>query len=200
MRFNPTLTQRSPPGALRSVHSATFVQLAEYSLRNTILYSTPSILPLLGDMILEEIKRYFQVETLYQVLEVSNNCSPEDLKKAYFRRSLEVHPDKITDSSLKESSKIKFQLLTEAYKILGSPQSRERYDNELVSSSTEHTLDSNSTAYDVIPLKLCDEHETSYSYDCRCSGRFILNKSLITATTTFIINCDSCSNNLKITS
>jgi len=60
----------------------------------------------------------------YLILGISENASPGDIRAAFRRRALELHPDR----SGMESGP--FQALQEAYSVLGDPERRRRYDRE----------------------------------------------------------------------
>ncbi|KAF6757205.1 DnaJ-domain-containing protein [Ephemerocybe angulata] len=66
------------------------------------------------------------VETeLYELLGVSPDSSPDDIKKAYKKKAKEHHPDKnINDPDAGQ----KFQEMAAAYEILNDPDAREVYD------------------------------------------------------------------------
>ncbi|KAI0693901.1 hypothetical protein BC835DRAFT_1351908 [Cytidiella melzeri] len=57
----------------------------------------------------------------YDLLEVSPDASESDLKKAYRKKALRLHPDKGGDPEL-------FKEVTHAYEILSDPQKRSIYD------------------------------------------------------------------------
>jgi curved DNA-binding protein len=59
----------------------------------------------------------------YKTLGVDRNASPDTIKKAYRQKASLYHPDK------EGGSKIKFQEVEEAYRILSDPQKRQHYDN-----------------------------------------------------------------------
>jgi DnaJ-class molecular chaperone len=61
----------------------------------------------------------------YELLEVSKDASPTDIKKSYRTLSLKYHPDK------PGGDKQKFQEIGEAYETLSDPQKKEQYDAEL---------------------------------------------------------------------
>jgi DnaJ-class molecular chaperone len=61
-------------------------------------------------------------KTLYEVLNVDESASPEDIKKAYRKRAKETHPDKNTG---KEEE---FIHVSKAYMILSDERKRKVYD------------------------------------------------------------------------
>lgn len=67
-----------------------------------------------------------ETRCLYDVLEVAQNASEDDLRKAYRRKALTLHPDKNQDSP--EATE-KFQLLQQAYEVLSDPHERAWYDS-----------------------------------------------------------------------
>lgn len=62
---------------------------------------------------------------LYARLGLKSDVSQDDIKKAYYKLSLEHHPDK--NQGCKASAE-KFRSVTEAYEILGNVASRAQYD------------------------------------------------------------------------
>jgi len=63
---------------------------------------------------------------LYRILGVPRNAGPDDIKRAYRRRSLRYHPDKNPDD---RDSKLKFQKVAEAFSVLSDETKRAKYDN-----------------------------------------------------------------------
>jgi DnaJ family protein A protein 2 len=63
-------------------------------------------------------------DTFYSILEVSETATPEEIKKAYRRLSMEFHPDKNKDPN----ATAKFQKISEAYETLGDPDKKKQYD------------------------------------------------------------------------
>mmetsp|Transcript_922 Transcript_922/g.1575 ORF Transcript_922/g.1575 Transcript_922/m.1575 type:complete len:652 (-) Transcript_922:128-2083(-) len=61
----------------------------------------------------------------YDLMGVSTNASPGDIKKAYYKEARKCHPDKCPDDP--DAAK-KFQTLGYAYQILSNEQSRATYD------------------------------------------------------------------------
>ena len=64
-------------------------------------------------------------ENYYKLLEVNNDASFEEIKKAYRRLSMIHHPDKNGNS---EESTIKFKQLASAYETLSDEEKRMMYD------------------------------------------------------------------------
>ena len=77
-------------------------------------------------------------ETLYSLLNVNNNASQEEIKKAYRKLSLELHPDRNKGDDTKAE---KFKKITTAYNILSNPTERTNYDSTL-SLNKFNTVDS----------------------------------------------------------
>lgn len=64
-------------------------------------------------------------DTHYQLLELPENATDEEIKKAYRKLSLKYHPDRNGGNPEMVS---KFQKINEAYEILGDAGSRKNYD------------------------------------------------------------------------
>ncbi len=65
----------------------------------------------------------------YKILGVSENASNHELRKAFCRLSIELHPD--TTSLEIEDAKNKFQKVLEAYENLNNDDLRKIYDEKL---------------------------------------------------------------------
>jgi DnaJ-class molecular chaperone len=63
--------------------------------------------------------------SFYNILEVSETASPEDIKKSYRKLSMLHHPDKNGNS---QESKEKIQKINEAYEVLGDAEKKKEYD------------------------------------------------------------------------
>lgn len=60
----------------------------------------------------------------YDVLDIKKDATDAEVKKAYKKSALSSHPDKGGSDEL-------FQMVNEAYKILGDPVARADYDRDL---------------------------------------------------------------------
>ena len=65
----------------------------------------------------------------YKILGVDENASNHDLRKAFCKLSIELHPD--TTSLEIDEAKSKFQDVLEAYENLNNSNSRKIYDDKL---------------------------------------------------------------------
>lgn len=61
----------------------------------------------------------------YEVLGVSRDAKPEEIKKAYRQKALKYHPDKNPGDA---SAEAKFKEAAEAYEVLRNPEKKSRYD------------------------------------------------------------------------
>ena len=67
----------------------------------------------------------------YKELDLSNNASEEEIKKAYKKLAIKYHPDKNPDN--KEEAEAKFKKISEAYQALTD---KEKYMRENIGSTT----------------------------------------------------------------
>ena len=67
--------------------------------------------------------------TYYKILGVNENASNNELRKAFCKLSIELHPD--TTSLELEDAKNKFQKVLEAYENLNNSNLRKLYDDKL---------------------------------------------------------------------
>ncbi len=63
----------------------------------------------------------------YEILGVAKDSTQEDIKKAYRKLSLQLHPDRNNNS---DESTQKYQEINSAYEVLGNEQERSNYDRQ----------------------------------------------------------------------
>ena len=66
------------------------------------------------------------MKNYYEILGVSKEATPEEIKKAYRKLSLKYHPDK------NSSGEEKFKEIAEAYDVLSHTDKKAKYDNAWV--------------------------------------------------------------------
>ncbi|EPX72026.1 DNAJ domain-containing protein [Schizosaccharomyces octosporus yFS286] len=71
----------------------------------------------------------------YSILNVSKKATQEEIRFAYKRAALETHPDRVSPNERTEATQ-RFQLVNEAFYVLGDPTRRSQYDRENSYSSS----------------------------------------------------------------
>lgn len=71
------------------------------------------------------------LKNYYEILEISQNASPEIVDKAYKVLVKKYHPDLQTDNNEKIKCEAKIKEINEAYDVLSNTQKRMEYDNSL---------------------------------------------------------------------
>ncbi|KAE9601918.1 hypothetical protein Lal_00040779 [Lupinus albus] len=85
----------------------------------------------------------------YEVLAVSRDSSPDEIRSAYRRLALQRHPDKLVQSGISQSeATAQFQELQHAYEVLSDPKERAWYDSH---RSQILFSDTNSVGSSVVP-------------------------------------------------
>lgn len=126
------------------------------------------------------------------------NSDPQDshgaIKESYQQLLLLHHPDK---NGGQESER--FLKIVEAWRTLGSIQSRQEYDAQLKCHSNE---EEDAMVWKELRLQDMTDNESYWCDDCRCGGEFILTRDeceeLSKEDQYILVNCDTCSFCLKI--
>ncbi len=63
----------------------------------------------------------------YRILDLNNNASTDEIKKAYRKLALQYHPDR--NHGKEEWANAKIKEINEAFSVLGDPKKRRHYDN-----------------------------------------------------------------------
>lgn len=90
--------------------------------------------------LIEEIENYFGTKNLYEVLNISKDAIGDQIKKAYRKASLKIHPDRVKESEKEEATK-KFQVLAQVHFVLNDPERKKLYDDHGIVAN-EDSLDS----------------------------------------------------------
>ena len=61
----------------------------------------------------------------YEILGITKNASPEEIKKAYRKKAIEFHPDKNPGDKTAEEN---FKTCAEAYEVLSDPNKKAKFD------------------------------------------------------------------------
>lgn len=71
--------------------------------------------------------------TYYEVLEIAESASYEEMRTAYRRMAQEYHPDRVPEhlKKLRRDAEEKLKQINEAWAVLGNPVKRQQYDAEL---------------------------------------------------------------------
>ncbi|KAF5336044.1 hypothetical protein D9611_006361 [Ephemerocybe angulata] len=94
--------------------------------------------------------------TFYDVLGIPKDAATDEIRKAYRKRALETHPDKLdinANEKEKQTAERQFHKVNEAFQTLGDASKRRRYD-ALLAFRTDPTLVSEDSA-----RRKADRHE-----------------------------------------
>lgn len=89
---------------------------------------------------LELCEKYFSTRDVYKLFEVEKTAVEKDIKKAYYKLSLLVHPDRVPEAQ-KEAATEKFKLLSKLYQILADKDKRALYDEQGIIDDDEDNLE-----------------------------------------------------------
>jgi len=82
-------------------------------------------------MKIEDIYSRYESMDYYTVLGIDKNASLNKIRKAYYKRAKEFHPDKhfyIESDTIRNKLTRLFSYITDAYRTLSDPEDRQRYD------------------------------------------------------------------------
>lgn len=86
-----------------------------------------AIFPLEKMSFFESLETHFGTRDLYEVLRLTKAASESEIKRAYRKKSLEVHPDRAAEGD-KATATVKFQCLSRVYTVLSDQDKRALYD------------------------------------------------------------------------
>lgn len=76
---------------------------------------------------LDICEKYFKTRDIYEVLGITKDASESQVRKAYHKASLKVHPDRVEESEKKECTE-KFKIVGKIHSILSDSDKRALYD------------------------------------------------------------------------
>ncbi|KAI4498797.1 hypothetical protein M0802_005972 [Mischocyttarus mexicanus] len=95
-------------------------------------------------LVQSKVYAYSKMTTHYDTLEISPEATKTEIKSAYYKLTMQYHPDK-NDSEL---AKKRFQNISEAYEVLNNDHSRKRYDRSiLVKRNIQESIPKNKYTY-----------------------------------------------------
>ncbi|CAG9795077.1 unnamed protein product [Diatraea saccharalis] len=77
--------------------------------------------------LLDMCEKYFKTTNLYEILNLTEKATEKEVKKAYHKLSLKVHPDRVEEDAKLEATE-KFKVLGGIHAILSDPNKRALYD------------------------------------------------------------------------
>lgn len=79
--------------------------------------------------LLDSCEKYFNTRNLYELLEIPKESLEKDIKKAYYKISLKVHPDRVPEDE-KEVATEKFKVLANVHQVLTDKNKKALYDEQ----------------------------------------------------------------------
>ncbi|KAF9675243.1 hypothetical protein SADUNF_Sadunf09G0011800 [Salix dunnii] len=105
-----------------------------------------------------------QLRCHYEVLGISRDSSPEEIRSAYKKLALRRHPDKLVQSGVSQAeATAQFQELVQAYEVLSDPKERAWYDSHRSQILFSDPNSGNSVPDSVIPNLFSFFSNTVYS-------------------------------------
>ncbi|XP_058458537.1 J domain-containing protein CG6693 [Malaya genurostris] len=78
---------------------------------------------------LELCEQFYGTKDVYKLFNVSRDAADNEIKKAYYKLSLKVHPDRV-DYENKEEATEKFKILSKIHSVLSDKEKRALYDEK----------------------------------------------------------------------
>ncbi|KAI8149594.1 hypothetical protein BJV82DRAFT_588555 [Fennellomyces sp. T-0311] len=131
------------------------------------------------------------METHYEVLNVSENATFEQIKFRFQQLILKHHPDKRGTLDNDDQA----QQILRAWEILRNPSSRKEYDAELAARQGRQGAVINSEI-DLDDMEY-DESTHTYVVTCRCSGTYAITEDDLEQGID-VVCCDNCSLRIRV--
>ncbi|KAI8986012.1 hypothetical protein BDB01DRAFT_787347 [Pilobolus umbonatus] len=131
------------------------------------------------------------MSTYYEILGVNETASYDQIKQQFQYLILRNHPDKqLTGTQYNKAHDI-----LKAWEILRDKEKRMLYDAELKNKPEKKDIAINAEV-DLDDMEYA-EGEGIYTFDCRCSGVYIISEDELESGIE-IISCDNCSLKIRV--
>lgn len=125
----------------------------------------------------------------YEILQISDKASEDEIKKAYQELVRKHHPDKTQNEGSEHFLKI-----DKAFKTLRDKHQRAIYDSEQFQDSSSHLI----IHENVSIVDFTSQDELNKVYKCKCGSLYSLNCNDYTKGQEVILSCDECSLNILV--
>ncbi|XP_037927168.1 uncharacterized protein LOC119661767 [Hermetia illucens] len=80
---------------------------------------------------LDLCEKFFGTRDIYALFELKKDSSEDDMKKAYYKLSLKVHPDRVPDAQKEEAAE-RFKVVARIYRVLTNKNEKALYDEKQI--------------------------------------------------------------------
>jgi curved DNA-binding protein CbpA len=140
--------------------------------------------------------------TQYEVLQICNTSTQEEIRAAYKRRLLEVHPDKqaLDGVSLATHAPVSVQDVQRAWDVLRHEDKRRQYDASLLADAQQRVTPWESVSLQDMQRTSLADGSTLFAYDCRCGEAYELTQAETAClqSSALLLHCIGCGNVLEI--
>ncbi|XP_075146076.1 J domain-containing protein CG6693 [Haematobia irritans] len=89
---------------------------------------------------LELCEKFFATKDVYKLFKVEKTATEKELKKAYYKLSLLVHPDRVPEAQKTDATE-KFKLISKLYETLSDKDKRALYDEQGIIDDDDDNLE-----------------------------------------------------------